>query len=147
MAKGTEKARAKALEAKLLEKYHDPTSKDNSLKARSLRGLQLGSIRATERLLSLLDSQDERVAFGAAREVLQRVHGMPKASVDVSVSDTSAAHHAALKAIYDKALARLDAKASPIDPDAIDAQVVVDAPAQLESDSATGQIEQGENEA
>ena len=145
MAIGGKKARGKAREAELLGQWHDPLERDNSIKARAKRGLQLGSIRAVERIIQLVESEDERVAFAAARELLQRNFGMPKQSVDLAVTDTSAAHHAALKAIYDKAAARLAAKESapPIDKHA---QVVEAIEVQLESDNATAQIEQIEPE-
>ena len=138
MAIGGKKARGKAREAELLGQWHDPVERDNSIKARAKRGLQLGSVRAVERIIQLVESEDERVAFAAARELLQRNFGMPKQSVDLAVTDTSAAHHAALKAIYDKAAARLAAKenAPPIDKHA---QVVEAIEVQLESDIATGQ--------
>jgi hypothetical protein len=137
MAKAGKRANSRAREAELLGQWHDPTERDNSIKARAKRGLQLGSIRAVERIIQLLDSEDERVAFASAREILQRNLGMPKQSVDLAVTDTSAAHHAALKAIYDKAAARLAAKESapPIDKHA---QVVEAIEVQLESDNATG---------
>ena len=146
MAKAGRKSEAKALEGKLLKAWHSESERDNSIKARAKRGMELGSIRAVERIIQLVESQDERVAFAAAREILQRNFGMPKQSVDLAVTDTSAAHHAALKAIYDKAAARLAAKESapPIDHNA---QVVTPMDMQLESDIATGQIEQTQGEA
>jgi hypothetical protein len=145
MAIGGKKARGKAREAELLGQWHDPVERDNSIKARAKRGLQLGSVRAVERIIALVESEDERVAFAAARELLQRNFGMPKQDVSLAVTDTSAAHHAALKAIYDKAAARLAAKESapPIDKHA---QVVEAIEVQLESDIATGQIEHIEPE-
>ena len=141
MAKAGRKSEAKALEGKLLKAWHAEGERDNSIKARAKRGIELGSIRAVERIIALVESEDERVAFAAAREILQRNFGMPKQSVDLAVTDTSAAHHAALKAIYDKAAARLAAKenAPPIDHNA---QVVDAIEIQPESDIATGQIEQ-----
>ena len=145
MAIGGKKARGKAREAELLGQWHDPLERDNSIKARAKRGLQLGSVRAVERIIQLVESEDERVAFAAARELLQRNFGMPKQSHDISVTDTSAAHHAALKNIYDKAVARLAAKESapPIDKHA---EVVEAIEVQLESDNATVQIEHTEPE-
>ena len=136
MAIAGKKARGKAREAELLGQWHDPLERDNSIKARAKRGLQLGSVRAVERIIQLVESEDERVAFAAARELLQRNFGMPKQDVSLAVTDTSAAHHAALKAIYDKAAARLAAKESapPIDKHA---QVVEAIEVQLESDNAT----------
>ena len=145
MAIAGKKARGKAREAELLGQWHDPLERDNSIKARAKRGLQLGSVRAVERIIQLVESEDERVAFAAARELLQRNFGMPKQDVSLAVTDTSAAHHAALKAIYDKAAARLAAKESapPIDKHA---QVVEAIEMQLESDIATVQIEHTELE-
>ena len=145
MAIGGKKARGKAREAELLGQWHDPLERDNSIKARAKRGLQLGSVRAVERIIQLVESEDERVAFAAARELLQRNFGMPKQDVSLAVTDTSAAHHAALKAIYDKAAARLAAKESapPIDKHA---QVVEAIEVQLESDNATALVEQIEPE-
>ena len=145
MAIAGKKARGKAREAELLGQWHDPLERDNSIKARAKRGLQLGSVRAVERIIQLVESEDERVAFAAARELLQRNFGMPKQDVSLAVTDTSAAHHAALKAIYDKAAARLAAKESapPIDKHA---QVVEAIEVQLESDNATALVEQIEPE-
>ena len=136
MAIAGKKARGKAREAELLGQWHDPLERDNSIKARAKRGLQLGSVRAVERIIQLVESEDERVAFAAARELLQRNFGMPKQDVSLAVTDTSAAHHAALKALYDKAAARLAAKESapPIDKQA---QVVEAIEVQLESDIAS----------
>lgn len=138
MAKAGRKSEAKALEGKLLKAWHSESERDNSIKARAKRGIELGSVRAVQRIVELVESDDERVAFAAAREILQRNFGMPKQSVDLAVTDTSAAHHAALKAIYDKAAARLAAKenAPPIDHNA---QVVDTIEMQPESDIATGQ--------
>ena len=146
MAKAGKRANSRAREAELLGQWHDPLERDNSIKARAKRGLTLGSIRAVERIIALMDSDDERIQFAAAREILQRNLGMPKQSMDLAVTDTSAAHHAALKAIYDKAAARLAAKenAPPIDHNA---QVVTPMDMQLESDIASVQIEQIEPEA
>ena len=136
MAIGGKKARGKAREAELLGQWHDPVERDNSIKARAKRGLQLGSVRAVERMLQLLDAEDERLQFAAAREILQRNFGMPRQDVSLAVTDTSAAHHAALKAIYDKAAARLAAKenAPPIDKHA---EIVDAIEIQPESDIAT----------
>ena len=136
MAKAGRKSEAKALEGKLLKAWHAEGERDNSIKARAKRGIELGSVRAVQRIVELVESSDERVAFSAARELLQRNFGMPKQSHDISVTDTSAAHHAALKAIYDKAAARLAAKenAPPIDKHA---QVVEAIEMQLESDIAS----------
>ena len=139
MAKAGRPSERKKLETALLRQ------EGATLKAKATRGLELASLRAVQRLSELVDHDNPQISLAASREILSRTLGMPKASVDVNVSDTSAAHHAALKAIYDKAIARLDAKASPIDPNAIDAQVVVDATAQLESDSATVQIDAAEH--
>jgi hypothetical protein len=146
MAKAGRKSEAKALEGKLLKAWHSDSERDNSIKARAKRGIELGSIKAVERIIALMDSEDERIQFAAAREVLQRNFGMPKQSMDLAVTDTSAAHHAALKAIYDKAAARLAAKenAPPIDHNA---QVVDAIELQPESDIATVQIERNEPEA
>jgi hypothetical protein len=136
MAKAGRKSEAKLLEGKLLKAWHAEGERDNSIKARAKRGIELGSIRAVQRIVELVESSDERVAFSAARELLQRNFGMPKQSHDISVTDTSAAHHAALKNIYDKAVARLAAKESapPIDKHA---EVVDAIEIQPESDIAT----------
>jgi hypothetical protein len=145
MAKAGRKSEAKALEGKLLRAWHSESERDNSIKARAKRGIELGSIKAVERIIALMDSEDERIQFAAAREVLQRNFGMPKQSMDLAVTDTSAAHHAALKAIYDKAAARLAAKenAPPIDHNA---QVVDAIELQPESDIATVPVEQDKAE-
>ena len=146
MAKAGRRSEAKALEGKLLKAWHSEIERDNTIKARAKRGIELGSIRAVQRIVELVESDDERVAFAAAREILQRNFGMPKQSVDLAVTDTSAAHHAALKAIYDKAAARLAAKESapPIDKHA---QVVEAIEIQPESDIATVPVEQTEAKA
>ena len=145
MAKAGRKSEAKALEGKLLKAWHSESERDNSIKARAKRGIELGSIKAVERIIALMDSEDERIQFAAAREVLQRNFGMPKQSVDLAVTDTSAAHHAALKAIYDKAAARLAAKenAPPIDHNA---QIVDAIELQPESDIASVPAEQDKAE-
>jgi hypothetical protein len=140
MAKAGRPSERKKLETALLKQ------EGATLKAKATRGLELASLRAVHRLSELVDHENPQISLAASREVLARTLGMPKATVDVTVSDTSAAHHAALKAIYDKALARLDAKASPIDPNADIVEVVSGEPAQLESDNATGQIEHDGNE-
>lgn len=143
MARPGRKSEAKELERRLLSAWHSESERDNSIKARAKRGIELGSIRAVQRIVELVESPDERVAFAAAREILQRNFGMPKQAVDVAVTDTSSAHHAALKAIYDKALARLEAReAVPID---AHAEVVEVQAQQLEYDNATGG-EHSENE-
>lgn len=140
MAKAGRKSEAKLLEGKLLKAWHSESERDNSIKARAKRGIELGSIRAVQRIVELVESDDERVAFSAARELLQRNFGMPRQDVSLAVTDTSAAHHAALKAIYDKAAARLAAKenAPPIDKQA---EVVDAIEIQPESDIASVQIE------
>lgn len=101
-AKRGRPAKAKALEGQLIAKWE---GKD--LKARASRGLELASIRAVARITDLIDSENPQVALAASREVLARNFGMPKAQVDMNVNDTSAAHHAALMAIYERAKAKL----------------------------------------
>lgn len=108
-AKRGRPAEAKALEGELIKKWD---GKD--LKAKASRGLELASIRAVARVTELIDSDNHQVALAASREVLARNFGMPKASVDVSVTDTSAAHHAALMAIYERAKAKLAQNDKPL---------------------------------
>lgn len=102
MAKAGKKADAKALEGELIRKWD---GKD--LKAKASRGLELASIRAVARITDLIDSENPQVALAASREVLARNFGLPKAQVDMNVNDTSAAHHAALIAIYERAKVKL----------------------------------------
>lgn len=108
-AKGGKKAEAKKLEGELIKRWE---GKD--LKAKASRGLELASIRAVARVTELIDSENHQVALAASREVLARNFGMPRAAVDVNVNDTSAAHHAALMAIYERAKAKLAQNDKPL---------------------------------
>jgi hypothetical protein len=69
-----------------------------------LRDLEALTPRAIARLGTLIDSDQPAIALGAAREVLNRNLGVPKARLDVSVEHSvSAMHLAALQALADKA--------------------------------------------
>jgi hypothetical protein len=69
-----------------------------------MRNLQDLTPRAIARLGTLIDSDQPAIALGAAKEVLNRNLGVPKARLDVSVEHSvSAMHLAALQALADKA--------------------------------------------
>ena len=81
----------------------NPTGIDRR-KAMMLRDLEALTPRAIARLGTLIDSDQPAIALGAAREVLNRNLGVPKARLDVSVEHSvSAMHMAALQALADKA--------------------------------------------
>ena len=78
-----------------------------------MRNLQDLTPRAIARLGTLIDSDQPAIALGAAKEVLNRNLGVPKAKLDVTVEHSvSAMHMAALQALADKAR---NAEASIID--------------------------------
>jgi len=54
--------------------------------------LDKNSALAVGRLVELLDSPTESIRLAAAREVLDRVYGKPKVSVDVQTTDVSQIH-------------------------------------------------------
>ena len=90
----------------------NPTGIDRR-KAMMLRDLEALTPRAITRLGTLIDSDQPAIALGAAREVLNRNLGVPKARLDVTVEHSvSAMHLAALQALADKAR---DAQANMID--------------------------------
>jgi hypothetical protein len=69
-----------------------------------MRNLQDLTPRAIARLGTLIDSDQPAIALGAAREVLNRNLGVPKARLDVTVEHSvSAMHMAALQALADRA--------------------------------------------
>jgi hypothetical protein len=69
-----------------------------------MRNLQDLTPRAIARLGTLIDSDQPAIALGAAKEVLNRNLGVPKARLDVSVEHSvSALHMQALQALADKA--------------------------------------------
>ena len=69
-----------------------------------MRNLQDLTPRAIARLGTLIDSDQPAIALGAAKEVLNRNLGVPKAKLDVTVEHSvSAMHLAALQALADKA--------------------------------------------
>ena len=69
-----------------------------------LRDLEALTPRAIARLGTLIDSDQPAIALGAAREVLNRNLGVPKARLDVSIEHSvSALHMQALQALADKA--------------------------------------------
>ncbi|UOF80885.1 hypothetical protein [Caudoviricetes sp.] len=73
-------------------------------KAMMLRDLEALTPRAIARLGTLIDSDQPAIALGAAKEVLNRNLGVPKARLDVTVEHSvSAMHMAALQALADKA--------------------------------------------
>jgi len=69
-----------------------------------LRDLEALTPRAIARLGTLIDSDQPAIALGAAKEVLNRNLGVPKARLDVTVEHSvSALHMQALQALADKA--------------------------------------------
>ena len=81
----------------------NPTGLDRK-KAMMMRDLEALTPRAIARLGTLIDSDQPAIALGAAKEVLNRNLGVPKARLDVSVEHSvSAMHLAALQALADKA--------------------------------------------
>ena len=83
----------------------NPTGLDRR-KAILLRDLEALTPRAIARLGTLIDSDQPAIALGAAKEVLNRNLGVPKARLDVSVEHSvSAMHMAALRELADKARA------------------------------------------
>lgn len=80
----------------------NPGGRDRRLQA-TARIVKRLSMRAAERLGELLESSNEQVALGAAREILDRNFGRPKAQVDVTHTHTHELHLAALQQIADRA--------------------------------------------
>ena len=69
-----------------------------------LRDLEALTPRAIARLGTLIDSDQPAIALGAAKEVLNRNLGVPKARLDVTVEHSvSAMHMQALQALADRA--------------------------------------------
>jgi hypothetical protein len=83
----------------------NPSGMDRK-KAMMLRNLEDLTPRAIARLGTLIDSDQPAIALGAAKEVLNRNLGVPKARLDVSVEHSvNALHLAALRELADKARA------------------------------------------
>ena len=81
----------------------NPSGMDRK-KQMMLRDLEALTPRAIARLGTLIDSDQPAIALGAAREVLNRNLGVPKARLDVTVEHSvSAMHMAALQALADRA--------------------------------------------
>lgn len=80
----------------------NPSGMDRK-KAMMLRNLEDLTPRAIARLGRLVDSENETVALGASREVLDRVLGKAKQSVSVDVTSTSALHLQALQELSQRA--------------------------------------------
>jgi hypothetical protein len=81
----------------------NPTGIDRR-KAMMLRDLEALTPRAIARLGTLIDSDQPAIALGAAREVLNRNLGVPKARLDVTIETSlSAQHMAALQMLADRA--------------------------------------------
>jgi hypothetical protein len=72
-------------------------------KAMMLRNLEDLTPRAIAKLGKLINSDNDAVALGASREVLDRTLGKPKQSVSVDVTSTSALHLQALQELADRA--------------------------------------------
>jgi len=77
-------------------------------KAMMLRNLEDLTPRAIARLGRLVESDNETVALGASREVLDRTLGKPKQSVSVDVTSTSALHLQALEELAARARNTID---------------------------------------
>ena len=80
----------------------NPSGMDRK-KAMMLRNLEDLTPRAIARLGRLVESDNEAVALGASREVLDRVLGKAKQSVSVDVTSTSALHLQALQELSQRA--------------------------------------------
>jgi hypothetical protein len=81
----------------------NPSGMDRQ-KQRMLNQLNQLTPRAISRLSKLLDSDDEKVAIVAVKEVLDRNLGKPKASLDVKVeASLSALHLQALEELAQRA--------------------------------------------
>jgi len=81
----------------------NPTGLDRK-KAMMMRDLEALTPRAIARLGTLIDSDQPAIALGAAKEVLNRNLGVPKARLDVSIEHSvSAMHMEALRLLADKA--------------------------------------------
>jgi len=72
-------------------------------KAMMLRNLEALTPRAIARLGRLVESDNEAVALGASREVLDRTLGKSKQSVTVDVTSSGALHLQALQELADRA--------------------------------------------
>jgi hypothetical protein len=79
-------------------------------KARMMTQLHGLTPRAIARLGKLIDSEQEQVALGACRELLDRTMGKPKASIDMRVEASLSALH--LEALEQLALRASEARAS-----------------------------------
>lgn len=71
--------------------------------AQGLAAIRSQAHNAAIRLAELMRSKNETVALAATRELLDRVYGKPKVSVDVQKTDMGALHLAALQAILERA--------------------------------------------
>jgi hypothetical protein len=72
-------------------------------KAMMLRNLEALTPRAIAKLGRLINSDNDAVALGASREVLDRTLGKPKQSVSVDVTSSGALHLQALQELADRA--------------------------------------------
>jgi hypothetical protein len=79
-------------------------------KARMMTQLHGLTPRAIARLGKLIDSEQEQVALGACRELLDRTMGKPKASIDMRVETSLSAMH--LEALEQLAHRASEARAS-----------------------------------
>ncbi len=71
--------------------------------------LEAGSVRAAQRLVELLESEDERVVATVANSILDRLHGKPSTVSDVTVrqSDLGQVHLQLLEEIRARRADRL----------------------------------------
>ena len=80
----------------------NPSGMDRK-KAMMLRNLEDLTPRAIARLGRLVESENEAVALGASKEVLDRTLGKAKQSVTVDVTSSGALHLQALQELADRA--------------------------------------------
>lgn len=83
----------------------NPTGMDRrrALMLRKLEGLTPKALGALERLIDDEAPEARATRLGAAKEILNRTMGVPKQSVQVDVTSTSALHLQALQELADRA--------------------------------------------
>lgn len=87
------------------------------LRSRIIARMNGMSVRAVERLGELMESDDERIAFAASKEILDRRLGRPKQEAEVTVNnvDVTALHLAALRTLSELARPAAEAGALTIE--------------------------------
>jgi hypothetical protein len=99
--------------------------------------LKAATPRAVERLVELMESEDERVALTASETVLSRVYGKPVQATEAKIetTDVSALHLRALEMVEQRRAERLEAEAQAKRADVIEAVVVEVATTDAEEDA------------